>query len=446
LKQQVSKWQSIKGKLKHFEYRLSIRAKLTLILILIPLVILPFVTLSLYYNNKIYNTIEEMSKHSELVRICETISFLTLKIDTNLKNYIVLRDSSYIIEGRKDLSSLKKLAEDGEQLGYPEDFGKIDTNIERYTLFLDSLSILVLHEEKPEKRIARDLKKYKEGYDSLMVNLLMARNNFEKDSLMKEVKKFSRSFDIYRILPEKEQSPKKTRIVKTLDICKRNIDKQNSAILTNARQHIKDFSAVGEKYASQGARNIWTVLLVTLFFLIYLIIVLPERIVVPIRRLANIVHQAEKGDLKVAIKGFPNDEIGKLVYHLSKMLIKIRKVDGLKTQKIHESERKFKFLINSISEGVIILNDEFRPLTINNTALKITDSKSESIGERTLEGIESLKGIKTELEPLFDSGEKIEDFDFTGKDKIIYRVKVWSIRDVRGHPTAAILLFIPKQG
>ncbi|GAJ13544.1 unnamed protein product, partial [marine sediment metagenome] len=117
MKQQGSRWQNIKGRIRHFDYRLTIRTKLTLILIFIPLVLMPFVAVSLHYNNMSYNTIQGMRRFSEIERICETISFLTLKIDGNLKNYIVLSDSTYITEAKADLVSLKELANDGKEFG-----------------------------------------------------------------------------------------------------------------------------------------------------------------------------------------------------------------------------------------------------------------------------------------------------------------------------------------
>lgn len=441
MKQQGSKWQGIKRRIKHFDYRLSIRTKLTFILVVIPLVIMPFVAISLYYNNMIYNTIQDMGRYSEIARICETISFLSLKIDGNLKNYIVFRNSNYIEEAKDDLVSSNELANDGMGFGYTEDFKKIISNIDSYLVLLDSLKIVVSSEEIPHKRIARDLEKYKEKYDNLMSQVLLARSSAEKDSLMEQLKKLSQSFDISKILLEKEQNPRKTRTVRLLDKSKKNIDTQNGMILEEAKQHIKNFKEIGEKYASRGERNILVVLILTFVFVVYLIVVLPERIVMPIKRLSTFVRRIEKGDLKVAIKGFPRDEIGELVYHLSRMLIQVRKVDGLKTQKIHESERKFKFLINTIKEGIIVLNDELRLLSANKPALRIIGADSDVIEERSIEGIESLKTIKIRLDKLFTDREKVEDFNFTGKDGNIYRVKVWPIRDAGGKPIGAVLLF-----
>ncbi|MCK4235119.1 HAMP domain-containing protein [candidate division WOR-3 bacterium] len=441
MKQQSSKWQSIKGRARYFDYRLSIRTKLTLILIFIPLVILPFVAVSLHYNNLSYNTIQGLRRFSEIARVCETISFLTLKIDSNVKNYIILRDSNNINEIKEDLASLKELADDGKEFGYSEEFIKIISYIDRYSTLIDSLKIVISLEEIPHKRIARDLEKYTKGYDNLMSKVLLARSSTERDSLMKELKVFSQSFDVSQIIPEREQNPEITRTVKLLNTNKRNIDSQNGAILDKAKGHIKEFTELGEKAASKGARNIWVVLIITVSFLIYLIIVLPERIVIPIKRLSNIVKQIEKGDLNVAIKGFPRDEIGELVYYLSRMLNQIRKIDGLKTQKILESERKFKFLTNSIKEGVIVLNDELRLLFINKSALMIIGSDTEKIKEKSLGGIESLKFIKSKIDKLFINGEKIGDIDFSGKDSVQYIIKVWPIRNAAGKPTGAILLF-----
>jgi len=440
VKQQNSRWQNIKGRVRYFDYKLSIRTKVTLILILIPLVIMPFVAVSLYYNNLMYNTIHGMATYSEIARICETNSFLMLKIDGSLKNYVVLRDSSYINEAKIDLHSLGELVGDGRKFDYTEEFDKIHLNIDKYTALLDSLRMIVSNEEIPHKRIERDLVKYKEGYDKIMSKILLARTNAQRDSLVENIKTYSESFDVSKILPEKNKNPGKTKIVTSLDKCKKTIDIQNGSILEKAKTHIKEFTNIGEKYASRGARNIWTVLILSVLFIIYLIVVLPERIIIPIRRLSNLIKQVEKGDFKVAIKGFPRDEIGELVYHLSRMLLQIRKIDGLKTQKILESERKFKFVINDITEGIIILNDELRLLIANKASLGIIGYDSEAIEEKSLEAIEILSGLKGKLQKLFSNGEKLEDSMLTGKNGSEYVVKFFPIRDAAGNPTGVLLL------
>ncbi len=440
MKQQNSKWQRIKGRIRCFDYGMSIRTKVTLILISIPLVIIPFVAVSLYYNNLMYNTINRMATYSEIARICETNSFLMLKIDGNLKNYVVLIDSNYIGEAMIDLNSLRELVVEGKKFDYVDEFDKISINIGKYKALLDSLETIVSSEEIPHKRIERDLEKYKKGYDNIMSQVLLARTNAKRDSLREMLKTYSQSFDVSKIIPEKSKNAKKTKIVKSLDNYKKTIEYQNGKILEKARKHIKEFTDIGEKYASRGARNIWTVLILTVLFIVYLVVVLPERIVIPIRRLSNLIKQVEKGDFKVAIKGFPRDEIGELVYHLSRMLLQIRKVDGLKTQKILESERKFKFVINDIREGVIVLNDELRLLMVNKSALKIVGYDSEAVEEKSLNAIEPLQGLKSQLEKLFSTGEKLEECTLKTKNNSQFTVKFFAIRDAGGSPTGVLLM------
>lgn len=444
MKQQGGRWDSIKGRIRHFDYRLSIRAKLTLILITIPLIIIPFVAVSLYYNNMSYNTVRGMSRFSQIERICETISFLTLKVDGSLKNYVVLRDTGYIADAKEDLSALRELAVEGSEIVFAEDFSKIITHIDRYALLIDSIRIIVLEEEIPEKRIERDLRKYKTQSDKLMSKILLSRTKAERDSLMTELKRVSESFDVSKILLAKEQNERKKRTIRQLDTSKRTIELENKRILDNARESIEDFTNTAERYSSRGARNIWTVLILTIGFIVYLIIVLPERIVIPIRRISNIVKCIEKGDLNVSVKGFPSDEMGELVDNIAKMINKVRRIDGLKTQKIHESERKVRFLINAVSEGVIVLSDERRVLTVNGPALSLLGLKPDDIEGKSIEAVTPLSSLQSPLERLFDRGEKLDELRLTGADGREYRVSVWAIRDAAGNPTGAMLLFAGK--
>jgi nitrogen fixation/metabolism regulation signal transduction histidine kinase len=364
-----------------------------------------------------------------------------LKVDGALKNYVVVRDSNSIVDAKDDLAALRELALEGSKFAYEEDFPKIITHIDRYSLLLDSIRIIVSEEEIPERRIARDLKRYKSKYDSLMSKILLARTEAERDSLMTELKRVSESFDVSKILLEKEQNERKKRTIRQLDISRKTIELENKRILDNAKRKIEEFTETAERYSSRGARNIWTVLILSMGFIIYLIVVLPERIVIPIRRITNIVKRIEKGDLNISVKGFPPDEMGELVNNIARMINSVRRIDGLKTQKIHESERKVKFLINNIAEGVIVLSDEKRVLTINPPALGMLKSKPDDIEGKPLEAIKSLSILQTPMERLFEQGEKVDEIRFAAKDGSEYRVNVWAIRDAAGNATGAILLF-----
>lgn len=441
MKQQGGRWDSIRGRIRHFDYRLSIRAKLTLILIIIPLIIIPFVAVSLHYNNMSYNTALGMNRFTEIERICETISFLMLKIDGSLKNYVVVRDSSNIKEAKEDIATLKELAMEGSKIKGTDDFSRIISNIDRYAILLDSIRIIVSEEEMPEERIARDLKRYKSKYDSLMSQILMARTVAKRDSLKSELKRVSESFDISKILLEKQQNERKKRTIREMDMSRKSIELENKRILDHAKRKIKEFTETASRYSSKGARNIWTVLILTVGFIIYLIIVLPERIVIPIRRISNIVKRVEKGDLNISVKGFPRDEMGDLVDNIMRMLNRVRRIDGLKTQKIHESERKVKFLLGNMQEGVVVISDEKRVISINKPALTMLGAKPDEVEGKSLEANEQLSVLREPMEKLFSQSEKIEKLHFAGRDARDYEAKVWAIRDAAGTPKAAMLLF-----
>jgi nitrogen fixation/metabolism regulation signal transduction histidine kinase len=444
LKKETGKWKSIKGRIRHFDYKLSIRAKLTLILVLIPLVIMPFVAMSLHYNNISYNTIQGIANYSEITKICESISFLLLKIDGNLQYYTISRDTNYIKQAEKDIISLKEKLEKGKKINYTKDFNEMSMRIGEYSSLADTLKKIISAEEIPRKKIARGLRNYKEKYDKMMSRVLIAKTKTEKDSLMEEVKIFTESYDISDVLKKNEKNPNVVRITELLRNTKKNIDAQNAKILSNVREHIKELTESGEKYSSRGARNIWTVLIITLVFVIILIVVLPERIVIPIRRLSRFIQQVERGNLNVTMKGFPEDEIGNLVFHFSKMLNRMKRIDTLKTQKIHESERKSKFIIESVAEGVLVLNDELRILTWNKPVLTIIGIDSETIEQRSLKDIKEVHDLEKKVTKPFKNGEKIDDFVFTNKNGEKYLIKVLVLRDMTGKPMGMVILFKPQ--
>lgn len=153
-------------------------------------------------------------------------------------------------------------------------------------------------------------------------------------------------------LPSTLAAPVETRI-RQLNAA---IVEQSDSTLALASRIIALHQLRGQQLSAWGQRNIVTALLITVAVLIWLVIVLPQQIVLPVKRIANALRRAEQGDLTTRINVPTNDEIGSLARQLNRLFARLREFDNRKTERIQLLERRFRLLAGDISEGVLVVD------------------------------------------------------------------------------------------
>ena len=152
------------------------------------------------------------------------------------------------------------------------------------------------------------------------------------------------------------------------------------------------------RLAAWGQRNILTALLVVIVALVWLIIALPARIVLPVKRIANALNRAEQGEFDVRVNAGTSDELGRLAHQINRVFARLREVDERKVDRILLLERRFKLLAADIAEGVLVF-DRISNLVFANAASEplVGQPPTEATG-RSLNDFPQLEFLREPLE------------------------------------------------
>jgi len=139
-----------------------------------------------------------------------------------------------------------------------------------------------------------------------------------------------------------------------------------------------------------------------------------SRVIDPINRMIQVSRKFSKGDFTRRIILAPRDEIGELAVTLNKMAGELEH----KIAEINAQNQKLAAIFNSMIEGVIIVDNETRIVSINQTVENIfTVSKNEAQGKIFLEAIRN-GDISEVINDVLKSGKAL-----SGEIKLVLPVR-----------------------
>jgi len=114
---------------------------------------------------------------------------------------------------------------------------------------------------------------------------------------------------------------------------------------------------------------------------------LTPKIVVPIRKLTDLINRAQEEDHGITIEVTSNDEIGELGRFINRMRGQQRIFDDFQAHKIAEERRRLEVLSNLLHDGVILIDSDGRVCTINPTALDFFGLSQSDVEGRSIKEI-----------------------------------------------------------
>src|SRR5918996_123258 len=164
-----------------------------------------------------------------------------------------------------------------------------------------------------------------------------------------------------------------------------------------------------DRIETVAKRNMGIILAFTGISSLLLGLYLPRKIVVPIRRLTNLIKRAQEEDFRVSFDVTSNDEIGELGRFINRMMDQIRVFDDLKVRKITEERRRWEVLSNLLREGVILVNGDGRVCGINPAALAFFGLSQSDVEGRSIKEIPLDEPFRRALLRSVDAHERFHD-------------------------------------
>ena len=175
--------------------------------------------------------------------------------------------------------------------------------------------------------------------------------------------------------------------------------------------------------------------------------VLAGRIVRPIRKMQAATQQIAEGDYDVEVHTDASDELGKLADQFNEMAAELRHYRDLNVEKILAEQQKSEAILQSIDDGLLVVNGEYSIVNLNPTAEWVLGVTREATkGRHVLEALRNER-LFEQIRATIESGERSTPSEpgdtisvERGGETRHFQFVVNPVRDASEEMLAAILL------
>jgi NtrC-family two-component system sensor histidine kinase KinB len=119
-------------------------------------------------------------------------------------------------------------------------------------------------------------------------------------------------------------------------------------------------------------------------------LLLSNFLVRPLRRIMEAAHKIAEGDYKVEVSEDSSDELGRLAFEFNAMVSKLQAYHDLNVGQIVAEKRKGEAIIQSIEDGIVVVDAQFKVTGLNRTAADLFGlDPNEALDRHFLEVIKS---------------------------------------------------------
>jgi len=177
----------------------------------------------------------------------------------------------------------------------------------------------------------------------------------------------------------------------------------------NARDQLKSHDTVVGRIFGKASRNLVSLTILAFIFVAALIVMLPARLVRPLRHITEVVRQAAEGKYGVNVQIDSHDEVGKLAQAFQRTMERVRDFDERKKDRIVEDGAKIDALIRHMPMAAAILNRRY-VVEVANTAFDALFERNEQDVDQSwpdgfLEGAENVRNL---LDSVVQHRERLE--------------------------------------
>ena len=186
-------------------------------------------------------------------------------------------------------------------------------------------------------------------------------------------------------------------------------------------------------------KRILSFTLISCLVVIAIALVVSQRIVTPIRQVTGAARAIGRGEFDQEIPVTGSNEVGILAEEFNSMRWNLKSAVG----KLTEEEKKMTAIVNSIAEGLILVNSDNRVLHINPAAERLLGLSEDSIDKDITELIQNDELIQIEQTP-----SKNEEANFVSEitlihhdEKLVLRTIASPFLDENGQTLGTVYLF-----
>ena len=164
-----------------------------------------------------------------------------------------------------------------------------------------------------------------------------------------------------------------------------------------------------KRVISDTRRYMLIVLIITFLTTILMGLVIPGKIALPFKKIADAVRELQDCNFDVSINYNQEDEIGELAIEINKMIQSMKTFEELRTDRISVEHRKFDVLANMLKKNILIANANGELIYLNNSMYKLLNVDSEEVLNKNMEDTIIPPSIKEAYEVALKRRSKIEN-------------------------------------
>ncbi len=360
---------------------------------------MPVTGLSLFYLNGILDDVISITQvDSKLLEAARSIrSDLEDAAGTEIA-FVLFREGSYLEQNRRSMDEIRRTSLPGlSHLGGPDTgFDRIPLLVGQYELTMTRLADLYAGPSKP----AEPLGEFEKALALLETRLRSLRDRAveEKDPAVRrrffeEMRRSAASVSEELLESARSENPDRARLLDETSRIRERIDAIAEGLQTRALSHVEAHRQHVISLSNRAQRNLLTTIVLTGIVGISLVLFLPSRVVRSLRRITHVLQQAERGDLDVSTLETGSDEVGNLAAHLNRLLRQVRTFDDLKTERMLRAEHRLAVLVDNLEEGVLLVDDERKPVFVSQRARQLLDARPEGADDARVAGILAEEGF-----------------------------------------------------
>ena len=303
------------------------------------------------------------------------------------------------------------------------------TSIERQDS--KELSMLLLDNKQ-------NMEEFRENSSIFFLNYKNASENITENNEEKIVKEIKYNYDQYQALYEKFE---KEITAGNKDTAEEIYAYEILPLFEKTKTKIKELQTVNQegmlirknkaKKASDNA--VISTLLISVFSIaitLILVILLINKILEPIYELIKQIKKVSKGNYKIKIATEGTDEIGQLETEFNNMKKKLSEYELMNIDKLKNEKQKAESIVETINDGIIVLDNDKKVILVNRAAEKIFDISEKDILNLSVSEVTNNQRLSDFISN-FNSGNFRNYIDISIEDKKrrinYYRVLLSSI-------------------
>jgi len=358
--------------MRRYIVRLSLRWKIALAILFTFVIILPSVSLTLFYFTDLLERLTILiDQDVKLGRMANDLSLTMLDIRRYERNYRMFGSQAERESIESLIAHADSIITEAGKSSQPTSAPLIDQLADHLDIYANSFMMLVEHisQNPPETgveqkaKIARRLNDFQKTYRDILDRLDNA-DPADRDSILVSA---NRDLDIFSFdllaMSDRDVQPEYIR---------ENLDQSREAFLHTADElaghsweNMQLHRLASLRAEARAKRNIISVLMLTGLICLLTALYLPRYIVRPITHLIRVFKKVEEGDLSASAATLTNDEVGDLARSFNRMIENVRVFDDLKTQKIASQKRAFDRFIENLDKPACILTRELNAIFYN---------------------------------------------------------------------------------